>query len=60
MHRCKQKQLNYGIEHTGHKSKSGQPVRSYSTYGTLFLLFVEQTCQNIATMIEKRSISIVH
>ena len=31
-----------------HKSKSSQPVRPYSTSDTLFLLFVQQTCQNIA------------
>ena len=44
----KNKQRYYRIEHAGHKSKSGQPVRWYSTSGTLFLLFVQQKCQNIA------------
>ena len=44
----KQKQRYYRIDHAGHKFKSGQPVRLYSTSGTLFLLFVQQTCQNIA------------
>ena len=45
------------IEHAGQKSKSGWPVRQYSTSGTLFLLFVEQTCQNIARI---SSISLVN
>ena len=47
---CKQKlkQRYYRIEHAGRKSKSGQPVRPYSTSGTLFPLFVQQTCQKIA------------
>ena len=53
----KNKQKNYRIEHAGHKSKLGQPVRPYSTSGTLFLLFVQQTCQNIARI---SSISLVH
>ena len=53
----KNKQRYYRIEHAGHKSKSGQPVRMYSTSGTLFLLFVQQTCQNIAKI---SSISLVH
>ena len=45
----KNKQRYYGIEHyADQKSQSGQPVRPYSTSGTLFLLFVQQTCQNIA------------
>ena len=43
-------QRYYRIEHAGHKSKSGLPVRLYSTSGTVFLLFVQQTCQNIARM----------
>ena len=34
---CKQKQRYYRIEHTSHRSKSVQPVRPYSTFGTLFL-----------------------
>ena len=38
------------MEHAGHKSKSGQPVRPYSTSSKLFLLFVQQTCQNIVSM----------
>ena len=46
-----------GIEHAGNKSKSGGPVRQYSTSGTLFL---QQTCQNIPRMIEISSISLVH
>ena len=50
----KNKQRYYRIEHAGHKSKSGQPIRLYSTSGTLFLLFVQQTCQNNARI---RSIS---
>ena len=41
----KNKQRYYRIEHACNKSKSGQPVRPYSTSGTLFLLFVKQTCQ---------------
>ena len=53
----KNKQRNYRIEHSDHKSKLGQPVRPYSTSGTLFLLFVQQTCQNIARI---SSISLVH
>ena len=43
----KNNQRYYGIEHGGHQSKSGQPVRPYSTSGTLFLLFVQQTCQTL-------------
>ena len=61
--KCKQKQQIkecYRIEHAGHKAKSGQPVRQYSTSGTLFLFFVPQTCQNIARTIEISSISLVH
>ena len=34
--------------------------KTYSTSGTLFLLFVHQTCQNIARMIKISSISVVH
>ena len=45
---CKQKQRYYGIEDAGHKSKSGRPVRLYSTSGTSFLLLFQQTYQNIA------------
>ena len=51
----KNQQRYYIIEHAGHKSKSGQ-VRLYSTSGTLFLLFVQQTCQNVARI---SSISLV-
>ena len=40
----------YRIAHAVHKSKSGRPVRPYSTSGTLFLFFVQQTCENIATL----------
>ena len=59
---CKQKQKtkilqNYRKEHAGHKLNSGQPVRLYSTSSTLFLLFVQQACQNIARIC---SISLVH
>ena len=36
----KNKKKYYGIEHAGQKSKLGRHVRSYSTSGTLFLLFV--------------------
>ena len=39
------------------KSKSGQPVRPYSISGTLFILFVQKTHQNIARI---SSISLVH
>ena len=42
----------------GHYSKSGRPVRPYSTSGTLCLLFVQQTCQNIARPIGISSISL--
>ena len=59
MQRCKQKQRYYRIEHTDHKSKSGQPERPYSTSGTLFLLFVQQISQNIARTFEISSISLV-
>ena len=31
----------------GHKSKEGQPVRLYSTFGTLFLLFFQQAYQTL-------------
>ena len=34
----KNNQRYYRIEHANHKSKSGRPVRPYSTSGTLFLL----------------------
>ena len=51
------KERYYRIEHAGHKSKSGQPVRPYSTSGTLIDLFFQQTCQNIARI---NSISLVH
>ena len=54
---CKQKQTKILIEHADHKSKSGRPVRPYSTSSTLFLLFVQQKCQNIARIC---SISLVH
>ena len=47
-------------EHAGHKSKSGGPVRPYFTSGTLFLLFLQQTCQNITRTIEISCISLVH
>ena len=53
----KNKQRYYRIEHACNKSKSGQPVRPYSTSGTLFLFFVKQTCQKNARI---RSISLVH
>ena len=46
-----------GIEYAGDKPKSGWLVRQYSTSRTLFLLFVQQTCQNIARI---SSISLVH
>ena len=38
---CKQKQRYSGIEHAGHKAKSGQSARPFSTSGsgTLFVLF---------------------
>ena len=42
---CTKQQRFYRIEHAGNNSISGQP---YSTSGTLLLLFVQQTCQNIA------------
>ena len=45
MHRCKKKQLMLLPEHAGES-------RQYSIYGTLFLLFGQQTCQKIARMIE--------
>ena len=38
-------------------TKSGQSVRPYSTSVTLFLLFVQQTCHNIARI---SSMSLVH
>ena len=45
MQRCnKNNQGFYKMEHTDHKSKSGRPVRLYPTSGTLFLMFVQQTC----------------
>ena len=53
----KNKWRYYRIEHAGHKSKSGRPVRPYSTSGTLLLLFVKQTCHNIARI---SSTSLVH
>ena len=53
----KNNQTYYRIDHAGHKSKSGQPVRLYLTSGTLFLLFFHQTFQNIARI---SSISLVH
>ena len=56
-HSYNKKQRYYRREHAGHKSKLGQAVRPYSTCGTLFLLFVQQTCQHIARM---SSISLVH
>ena len=55
----KNNQIYYEIKLAGHQSKSGQPG-PYSTSGTLFLLFVQQTCQNIARMVEISSISLVH
>ena len=53
----KTKQRYYRKEHAGHKSKSGRPVKPFSISGTLFLLFVQQTYQNIARI---SSISLVH
>ena len=38
-------------------AKSDRPVTPYSIFGTLFPLFVQQTCQNIARI---SSISLVH
>ena len=53
----KNNQRYCGKEHAGHKSKSGQPVRPYSTCSTLFLLFVQQTYQNLTRIC---SFSLVH
>ena len=53
----KNKQRYYRIEHAGHKSKSGRPVKLYSTSSTLFFLFILQKIQNIARI---SSISLVH
>ena len=44
----KNNQRYFGIEHAGHKSKSGLPVH-------YFFCFVQQTCQTIA-----RISSIIH
>ena len=38
---------------------SPNQVSPYSTSGTLFLLFVQQTCQNIARRFEISTISLV-
>ena len=38
----KNNQRYFGKEHAGHKSKSGWPVRPFSTCSTLFLLYVPQ------------------
>ena len=49
---CKQKQPKIQWSRTpGHKSKSGRPVRSYSTFGTLF--------PNMSKTLQKSNISIV-
>ena len=40
---ARSKQKQDGIEHAGYMSRSGWPVRSYSTSGTFFLFFVQQT-----------------
>ena len=55
---CKQKQKEILENRTcSPQSQSGEPVRPSSTSGTFFLLFVQQTCQNIARI---SSISLVH
>ena len=47
MHKVNKNNQTYNrIEHAGHKSKSRQQVKPYFTSCTLFLLFVQQTCQN--------------
>ena len=59
-HRYKQTLLKNRIEHAGRKSKSGLPVKLYFTYDTLFHLFIQKTCQNIARRIEISSILLVY
>ena len=59
-HRRKQKQRYYGIEHAGYKSESGWRVRPYSTSSTLFLLFVQQKCQNTARISTVFTCSLMH
>ena len=57
-HRCKQKQTQILENRTcWPQSKSGRPIRPYSTSSILFLLIIQQTCQNIARI---SSISLVH
>ena len=62
MHRCEQKKEKILQNRTcwpPSLNQVGHP-RPNSTSCTLFILFVQQTCQNIARMIEITSISLVY
>ena len=58
-HKCTQIQTKILQKRTWWPQSPNQ-ICLYSTSGTLFLLFVQQTCQNIARTIKICSISLVH
>ena len=63
MHRCKQKQPKILQNRTCWPQVQIRPAsKAYSTSSTLFLSFVQQTCQNIARITEiiSTGISLVH
>ena len=56
----KNNRRNYGIEHAGNKSISGQPIKTVLHIRYIIYLFVQETYQNIAGTIKISSISLAH